>query len=400
MILELIGLIISAIIALVYYLCTGKKTGGGSKYNYTRNATLTLDQIKGSIPYLDGTGANPKVIHIGQRKLFLNELKFILEHVDSGRGKKYIVYAGAAPANHTGFLMDLVNTDNRDIIFILVDPNPFDVHGHTPQYLQSRKPDSFGQYTVSDATGWIKQAISGSEKMYLINDFFTDNLAEAIARELPECFFVSDIRTNSHDEEHVPDAADILWNMSQQYNWITVMKPAMSMLKFRHPFYAESDEYFYKHSKSPIVADSFARSKKNGIDFVKNYSKRQLEYFDGTVDLQPWPGEKSTETRLITNGKKIKNWGTPEKYESVLFYYNKIERPAYHKNPNADYSIGFDLCNDCAIENYIWTEYSKKFPQGFKKYGPRVRDLVLKLSKNTHRSLIRQCHGLDPNKRL
>ena len=109
------------------------------------------------------------------------------------------------------------------------------------------------------------------EHICIVNDIFTPAMATALREAVPheELFFVSDIRTNNAEKGINPDALDILWNLSQQYNWITEMKPTMSMVKFRHPFYADKPEIFHQKAKESPFVDDFARSKELGIDFVE-----------------------------------------------------------------------------------------------------------------------------------
>jgi hypothetical protein len=53
-----------------------------------------------------------------------------------------------------------------------------------------------------------------------------------------------------------------------------------------------------------------------------------------------------------------------QEYEEKICYYNTILRfGLFYKNDNACEEIGFDHCNNCAIENYIWESYRKINPQ-------------------------------------
>lgn len=347
----------------------------------------TLDDISGELQYHYGNRIFTTSVHIGQRKLFCNELKFICEHVTTNRGKKlYIIYAGAAPGHHIGYLSDLINGDDFDITFILVDPAPFSVFGKTPVIITERTLDTV-----------LKKP---NEKLFVINGYFTNSLAKAVAKLFPGSYFISDIRTNVYEDESGPNTLDILWNLAQQYNWLRLISPNYAMLKFRHPFYSEDPAVFKREcKKKPYVDDfKFAKTKigkLSGIDFVKNFDIKELQYLDGAIDIQPFPGEMSTETRLVTDCTTVKNYGTLEKYESTLHYYNCVLRQYQaHINENIDQELGFDNCNDCALENYIWEMYRSKYPLNFARFAPNgIRDLVKKLSDTTQRSLIRGPHG-------
>lgn len=347
---------------------------------------VTLDDIKNKLHYVDGVRIFRTSTHIGQRKLFLSELQFLTGTTQSGQQSMICVYAGAAPSNHTGYLSSLF----PNVKFILVDPNPFDVFEAKPIVLQSSNDPPVDDLRAKEL---IQKALDGRDRIYIINDLFTINIARAIAELIPEVYFISDIRTNVGVGEDKPDVTDILWNLSQQYNWMKIMNPKMSMLKFRHPFYQEDPAIFArKVNEQPYKAD-FDMSKEFGLDFAENYKTKKLVYWDGTINIQAFPGPSSTETRLITDAKSLRDWGTHYDYEDRLFYYNNIERCyGHHVNDNADPKLGFDHCNDCALENLLWKNYISSII-GDQRTRPTVQSFVSKLSKITHRHLIRENHG-------
>lgn len=347
---------------------------------------VTLDDIDTELKYTESTNTYKPNPHIGQRKLFLNEIQLFTNKVPENKNV-YCIYAGAAPSNHTGYLAKLF----PNIKFILIDPNPFEVREAKPIFLHNKDDPHI---THDRAESLIKEAIDGDSQIYIINDLFTVELADTFHKLMKrdEMIFISDIRTNSIDDGF-PDVLDILWNLAQQYVWIKKMGPSWSMLKFRHPFYGEDPKIFINNvNKMPYKFD-FEESNKLGIDFIENWKLKKLVYFKGEVYIQPWPGRSSTETRLVTDGTVLHDWGSPETYENKLFYYNQISRPwVHHYNPNANEEIGFDYCNDCSLENNIWEEYMKRYPRASKIY-PKVIDYVNKLSQITKRNLLRCGHG-------
>jgi hypothetical protein len=337
---------------------------------------VTLDDIPHSIQYISKMNIYRPLTHIGQRKLFLSEIQFLTDRL-SEDNDHIVVYAGAAPSNHTGYLAELFPS----VKFILVDPNPFDVRDAKPVFVVPRVQRGL---TIEEAREAVKKARDAPIGIYIINCYFTLEIATAIKELLKPVYFISDIRTNSGTG--MPDTLDILWNLAQQYIWIDEMKPLRSLLKFRHPFY-DSDMEGY--DKEPYASD-FNEARRRGLDFVSNYnSGKHLIYYDGQINIQAWPGESSTETRLDTAGLKLHDYGNTSEYENKLFYYNKIERGLiHHVNPNADSQLGFDHCNDCSLENLLWTNYINRYKSPLK-----VRDLVIKLSKITFRGLRRDYHG-------
>lgn len=302
-----------------------------------------------------------QTIHIGQLKLFLSELQFLTNTIDMS--KKYIiVYAGAAPSNHTALLFRYFN----NIKFILVDPNQFSVIPY-----KHIKPVAFKSINDMPSFGSIPD-------ISIINTLFTDDTAKssALLAENHNCIllFISDIRTSVSNTPS-PTDIDIIWNLAQQRVWLKIMKPYASLLKFRYPFYNKKDvSYFDEHKDDDIYSKTFDES---GIKFVQNYNSRKLLYMKSLMMMQAFAPLTSAETRLVVMKKDIDTiveYESHVDYESKLFFYNCVQRRfGYHINEYADkpvdvvknvaYNrIGVDHCGDCALEANIWNEYNVKFP--------------------------------------
>jgi hypothetical protein len=74
-----------------------------------------------------------------------------------------------------------------------------------------------------------------------------------------------------------------------------------------------------------------------------------------------------------------------------MFYYNVIERFAMRfENPFANPLIGFDNCNDCAIEAHIYKDYIDKHDEDFD-----VNSMVRMVSRITGRDLFAGNHGFN-----
>jgi len=107
--------------------------------------------------YRRRSGEVKTVEHWGQRKLLFSEIAFLLRYADADLHRvQQVLYAGAAPGNHTNFLSDLF----PQMRFHLVDPAPF-----------SAKP---------------------TDKITLENAFFTQETATAWTGRTD--LFISDIR--------------------------------------------------------------------------------------------------------------------------------------------------------------------------------------------------------------
>jgi hypothetical protein len=349
---------------------------------------VEFNDITKEIPY-DGHNKLNKVlpysIHNGQRKLFLNKLQFLTDHLDKHDSHALVVYAGAAPSNPASHFIELF----PNVRWLLVDPNPFFVFNHAPTVLIDKNGK---QGVCSNITDSILYFGKTRDKICIINDLFTDEIAQqlsGLSNDGHDILFISDIRTEVGVFASSPGDLDILWNSAQQYNWITLMNPRASMLKWRHPFHEPGDNSVLTMKDGPWIKD-FKTAKKLGLDLVTEYHKGRMVHFDGAIKLQPWAPVTSTETRLVVNhGAKLRDWGSIIEYERPLFYYNTVVRLfGYYKNNNASSKLGFDHCQDCSLENHIWTNYKNKFSNEIS-----VRGWVLQLCRTLQRSLIKNLHG-------
>jgi hypothetical protein len=198
-------------------------------------------------------------LHWGQRKLFLSEMYLLIQYMKSyniNNNEQYtVLYAGAAPGTHLGYLSELFPQFN----FILVDPNEFRVN------------------TVKNIT--VRQ------------EYFTDALAEEWKDKVD--IFFSDIRTGNwtimSDEEN---EQCILKDMAAQKKWTEIIRPKIAMLKFRLPYADGKTEYINGDILLPIFAPQTTTETRlivnhDQIDQKKVYDHRtyweQLFYFN-TVD--------------------------------------------------------------------------------------------------------------------
>lgn len=344
----------------VYYL-TEEMRG------YDKNPILSFEDIREKLPYNPYAKLYKPSFHIGHRKLFLTEVRFLCRFVNP-RIEQIVLYVGAAPWTHGELLMKLFPS----VKFILVDPNSIYAIGIDIPRIIVNSEEEIREQLIN-----IKKS---HRKVFSFKSYFSDSFAHVISEVFPDIYFISDIRTLSGQAEH-PDSLDILWNMAQQMNWMFVFQPILSMLKFRHPYYEDNSVFERLCRQSPYKED-FDQALINGVDFISNHKNRELVYFTGEIDVQPWMGPSSTESRLIVSRPfKIISYGFLGEWEDKYFYYNSIARPyGHYLNPNAELNINFCNCNDCALENFIWENYLNKYG---KKYS--VRELVLILSSYVNR---------------
>lgn len=309
--------------------------------------------------------------HIGQRKLFMNELQFLTK----SRGKaKYFIYAGSAPGHKTHFLSSLF----PDIKFILIDPNKHDLRVNGKSHRDGPHRDivhlSLGYPTRSnvdnpdDISDYI---MNSSYKIFILEEYMTDELAKTLAPL--DSIFASDIRSNVYNAKY-PSDYDIYWNYAMMFNWLNIMRPVSSMLKFRIPYFSD-DKPFQENVE-------FETSKTFGIDFYEDYTNQRLRLPSCELYIQPWAPQSSTEVRAFIEDRDLGNIVDIDitDIEERMFYYNSVNRSwFFHDNPNSNKKINFCHCNDCALENMIWTEYGLS--------GDKVHTMVTHLGMITSRPL-------------
>jgi len=364
-----------------------------------------LSQIKHQIQYVDDFPAVRLGTHWGQRKLILSEIQFLSKH-----SEKYVLYVGAAPGNKNHYLMTLFPEKK----FIFVDPVKFqfqlskNTHRDAPHddlvHLSATGPtrSNYYNFTTENLEAWSLDTNNDLEKIpgddilayiknskfkgFLIEDMFTNSLAKKFA-ELDDCLFISDIRsffTLRDGKMHVKHTQSsrnpqgnnistitditILWDMCLQFIWIQIMKPVQSMFKFRTVYYAPEslshlELYKKNHPDTEYMRPAFEEAKKLGIDFISDYEKKRILYPSGVEYIQAFAPNKSGETRLYIPRESISKIVEYDHHhhDNTFFYHSILWRPfAFCKNPAASASLGFDHCQDCALETTIWSEYLTK----------------------------------------
>jgi Poly A polymerase regulatory subunit len=352
---------ISLLIASFMTFVTNDKTGSAAP----KPVPTSFDDLHERLVYDPKLKVGTKK-HIGQRKLLMNEVQF-LTPID---GDAVVIYAGSAPSHKGGLLASLF----PKIRWIFIDPNPFDIF---PGW----------DITINDITisqDRVKECIRSvpDNTITIINDLMTIDLATALGEAFPDCYFISDIRTNMTGVETTD--ADMIWNLAQQYNWIQELKPKRSMLKFRHPFYTQERDEFDKVIATAKNDLEFAHA----IDFVANYKSRKLIYPRGRIMLQPWAPNTSAETRLVIEQADLAtlhNYGDGVEYEEKMFYLNTNIRQR-GRFPHDVHGNGIDSCFDCALEVSIWHDY-------IAQHGGDMRKLIAQASKLTSRDLKKYKHS-------
>lgn len=223
------------------------------------------------------TGELSKNTHAGQMKLDLaDEMSIMLgllricaktgRTLDQLSRKVAVVVAGAAPGHH---FADLVHTFSF-VDFHLYDPAP---------------------------RGWFAplKDRQRSPNVRLYTQFFTVDTAKQWAK--PKAYehviFLCDLRTG--DGKNLDEIAS---NMEDQRQMTIAIGACYSVLKFRPRYY----------------------------DIDTPAEKKTLQYFDGTIYLQGYAPNHSTETRLhVTDVGSVKTYDT-QVHQNQLFYHNHVTR--------------------------------------------------------------------------
>ena len=300
-------------------------TGYESRFDLPFSRILADDMPR--LPYRRREGEEKTVIHWGQRKLLMSEIEFLSLFGEPG---KMVVYAGAAPGTHIAFLSGMF----PELHFFCVDPAPFNV--------------------------------KETEKITIVQDFFSDEMAQRLGEEHPGLLFISDIQTSdwTRDNDQVIEER-LKQDMIMQQDWHMLMKPMRSMLRFKLPW-----------------AAGFT------------------SFLDGDVYLPVWGPITTTETRLISkeNTTVLVEYDH-KKYEEQLFYFNTVARPAlYQHNVQGE---GIDHCYDCRAEIHILSSYLEKFkavPED--QLADQVQVMSRKISKQIANGRTLKDPNPDPEDRI
>jgi hypothetical protein len=243
-------------------------------------------------------------VHMGQRKLLLSEIQLLTKYYLNNPDKHPVVlYIGAAPGTHLLTLSKLFPT----VKFILYDGANFD-----------------------------PKLVKESDIFELHNSYFTDDICKDIIKNIKDpLLFISDIRLGANNRKDFENG--VLRDMEMQKTWVQILKPELSLLKFRM-------SYEMKHGD-------------------------KLKYMKGDILYGIWPKTQSAETRLLVTKRDVKtiiNYDF-EAYEQAMFFHNKYTRafcthdiPDKFKKFVKDDNI-YCSCYDCMAELTILDNYSKLF---------------------------------------
>ena len=266
-------------------------------------------------PY-DPAFASKTNVHIGQRKLMLSEIQLLTRYYANAANKRgaVVLYVGAAPGTHLILLSIMFPT----AAFVLYDGAKYDP-------VLKNYPDIYEIHEGKDG-------------------FVTTDVIRRIKYKYDSksLVFVSDIRLGNEDRDLFETA--VAKDMVLQQEWVEILKPNMSLLKFRLP-------YNMKHGDA-------------------------MKYFKGDLLYGVWPKPSSGESRLLVEQKDIRTKVKYDfkEYEETMAFHNKYRRPYCFGPSDVSHAIkryvegkdnAYCPCYDCVSELTILHTYAKTMRQKF-----------------------------------
>jgi cap3/cap4 methyltransferase len=278
-------------------------------------------------------------VHQGQRKLLMSEIQLLTLYYSKKTVHPWLVYVGSAPGTHLLFLHKLF----PQVRFSLWDGAPFDVRLKDVKFDDGRPVFEIHREFFTDQT--CSKILSRLDKDQ-VDEKNKGNKAigqlHMIGGGKTPLIFVSDIR--SAEPNHEAFEAKVMFDMLAQKRWVTLLKPDLSLLKFRLPFTLKEGD--------------------------------TVPYLDGKLYYGIWPPHESAETRLLIKKSDISK---PEiqvdyvTYERVMFHHNAVTRRTcfdLNKAPASEFAdlllpgpgkpeIGYCRCYDCLSEIAVYNTYLK-----------------------------------------
>jgi hypothetical protein len=303
--------------------------------------------------------------------------------------------------NNTNFQYIKSNPNNLDFSIKLFD-------GTKEIKLQNRyKYLAETTLTESNIDKYYDYIYTSNNRFFIVEQTFDDSMATMLSMvkgqaskysEYKDCKFIfwSDllyIRENNIVSLSNMNYANYLRTYAMLYNWLRQIKPTYAKLLFRPSPQHEIVLWDTIHSQDLI------KCKQQGNDIVEfNNTYHTLNFFKGKLMVSPCMTFLQEYTNLWIDGKDILNntliQYDPSSLINSVNYHNIIKRfTMLSENKHSNKTIGFDHCNDCAVEGYIWELYKSKIDKSI-----NVTNMVTRLNKLTNGVLLDSIHGyMFPN---
>lgn len=327
---------------------------GGYHRIAIKNSTIkipqTVDDLQNKSKFNGDVKDMAPLCHWGQKKLLLSEIQFftnICKKLNIKNLKDYIaVYIGSADGAHLPILFNLF----PELDWLLYDPNPFNKH------------------------------VKNNNKVKIFNQYFLDETVQHVLQHSlnKKILFISDIRVTPKDEE-------VMTDMINQAKWGIELDADFMLLKFRLP-YNEPTSFKPKTIKDLKLNLNISNS---------NFIAKDTIYLKGTINLQLYHPQYSTELRLLVEKKN-------NKYELDNYDYIEIENKIFNFNTETRLTAnveGYNFLNlipgyDKSIENIMEYEIVKQYYEYFhnitdyKDIVKKLYDMNFYLEKLTYKKFI------------
>lgn len=203
--------------------------------------------------------------------------------------------------------------------------------------------------------------------IFIVREKVTDNNMEIpeIMRDLfdhKDILFSSCLRIASNNDE------EILRKMGVQYNWTEILLPRQANLTYVVPR--------FNNKKAIVDIEDLPTNPR--FSWKNDYLEGGFQYFTGNIVIVPW-GQFGNLSSFLHTDAVFYDYQFKD-YQKRMTYYNNFERPyVFHENKHADSRIGFDHCNDCTLESWIWEQYIK-YSKSKKTVKQYVKDLQPKVT--------------------
>ena len=277
-------------------------------------------------------------VHQGQRKLLMSEIQLLTLYYSKKTVHPWFVYVGSAPGMHLLFLHKLF----PHVRFSLWDGAPFDSRLQDVKFPDGTPVFELHREFFTDHTcGKILARLEKDDKVARKTNLNHLHKVGGGIGKTP-LLFISDIRSGEANREAYE--AKVMHDMLAQKRWVVLLKPDLSLLKFRLPFTLKEGD--------------------------------KVPYLDGKLYYGIWPRPESAETRLLVRKSDISK---PEiqvdyaTYERVMFHHNAVVRRMCFdltKSPVSEIAdmiltgpgnpdLGYCRCYDCLSELCAYNTYFK-----------------------------------------
>ena len=270
-------------------------------------------------------------VHLGQRKLLLSEIQFLTQYYKKNEVHPILLYVGSAPGSHLILLHQLFPF----VQFILYDGAKFDVALKKTEFQNKNKSKNKIVFEIHEGEdGFVTSPKCEEIKKRLEKE-----------KKLNRLLFVSDIRLTEENRQQFELAVNR--DMKLQEEWVQILEPVMSLLKFRMPYHLKKGD--------------------------------KINYMKGDLYYGIWPKATSGESRLMVLKKDVNTSVSYDfnDYEETMFFHNTQKRPFCYDNKgkeNKDISeLTTCTCFDCLSELNILKNYmdvienATIYPMSFKE---------------------------------